>query len=781
MIPKVTACWDLLLALSQFSLFVSLLVGPWSSRGAEVTVTRLDDDGPGSLRAAIHEVNAAGSGVIHLEALQGVIYLSTPLPEVTAHLTLRGPGPDQLSISGNSRIPILSFASGTSNWVRRLALVDALATGYRHGGAISNAGWLGLENCWFLRNTNRHGWGGAVYNRGGLYVTDSRFESNHAEGEPGDAGSVFSSIEWFYYIGPGGGGAGLGGGLFQESGWVSLTNTVFLANRARGGDGGSIPKPQGTGRGGGPTGGVPRSSEALPEGSADGGFGSGGGGHYYGTPIRWRNGTGGYGGGGEAPGFGGGYTGVGAGIESGGGGAAMGAGIFARTGSVVMVDVDFRNNQAVGGLGLDAENDEHVSGQASGGGGGALGAGLYSVNADINVDRCRFLSNVTTGAKGGSSSQVPFNYGGGQGGLAAGAGLVVDQGRLRVSHSRFEDNVCRGGIGGTGRYGANGGAGFGGGLASIASTNTIETSSFTGNRVFGGKDNPGPRGTVSMGNAYGAGIAIEAGEARIENSTIAANRAEKPLNHQTEGAGIAVGSQSGSAACQVTLRFLTIASNVAAGVPDYTYTGILSPPIRVPGGDGGGLWCRSSNVTVSLEAVVLAANQSATNGDLAGPVISLSRNFVQNPAGAQGLKRHDLTGLNAQLGPLRDNGDGTLSCLPLPDSPLIDAAQVLDLPPTDQRGLPRLSGPTADLGAIEAVSPVPPPKGPSLTLIQRDTDPPEIAFLTLDTVGSHLIVESSSDFVTWEIVGSRFPGQAFRTPLQPGSTFYRVRQVIMPP
>ena len=85
----------------------------------------------------------------------------------------------------------------------------------------------------------------------------------------------------------------------------------------------------------------------------------------------------------------------------------------------------------------------------------------------------------------------------------------------------------------------------------------------------------------------------------------------------------------------MTLRFLTIAANVAAGVPDLDYSsGIFSPPTQVPGGDGGGLWCRSNHVTVLMEAVVLAANQSATNGDLAGPVISLSRNFVQDPAGA---------------------------------------------------------------------------------------------------------------------------------------------------
>lgn len=473
---------------------------------------------------------------------------------MTANLTLIGPGADLLSISGDLRYQLLSFASGTTNSVQRLSFIDALATGYRHGGAISNAGALSLESRWFQRNTNQFGWGGAVYNQGVLLVANCRFESNHAEGKPGDAGSVFSSIERYYFIGPGGGGPGLGGGLFHDSGWVHL-------------------------------------------------------------------------------------------------------------------------------------------------------------------------SNVTTGANGGNSSQLPFDYGGGQGGLGAGAGLLVDQGRLRIAQSRFQENLCRGGDGGSDRYGANGGSPTAVAARRCRRPRPARPRASPATRFRGGgKSNPGPRGS---GNAYGAGIAIEACEARIENSTISGNRPEKPLERQTEGAGIAVGSQSGADACQVTLRFLTIAANFAAGNPDYADTGIVSPPIRVPGGEGGGL--------------------------------------------------------NPRLGPLRDNGGGTLSHLPMANSPLIDAAQILDLPLTDQRGLRRLGGPSADLGAVEAESPVPPSDRPSLTLIQRATDPPEITFLVLGAAGSHLNIETSSNMEDWESVAVRFSGQAFRAPIKPEPTFFRIRQIIMPP
>jgi len=68
----------------------------------------------------------------------------------------------------------------------------------------------------------------------------------------------------------------------------------------------------------------------------------------------------------------------------------------------------------------------------------------------------------------------------------------------------------------------------------------------------------------------------------------------------------------------------------------------------------------------------------------------------------------NISGLDPQLGALADNGGYGRTMLPLPGSPVLDAGvATLTAPTTDQRGLARVAGPAADLGAVE-VQPAPP-------------------------------------------------------------------------
>ena len=65
-------------------------------------------------------------------------------------------------------------------------------------------------------------------------------------------------------------------------------------------------------------------------------------------------------------------------------------------------------------------------------------------------------------------------------------------------------------------------------------------------------------------------------------------------------------------------------------------------------------------------------------------------------AGALGL----LTG-DPLLGPLADNGGGTLTHVPLPGSPVLNAVGDASCPATDQRGVARPQGTRCDIGAVE--------------------------------------------------------------------------------
>jgi|GEM_PF-2221498 len=207
----------------------------------------------------------------------------------------------------------------------------------------------------------------------------------------------------------GGGGAGMGGGLFIYSGNVSLNTVTFSNNIARGGNGDNSQLSGGGGglfgdAGGGGGGGLFATSingigayggnntyntttasfgrggnSGYGAGGGVGGFGGGGGGGGFGgsggfgsgggygraatsdrslsTLFGGFGGGGGYGGGGGFGSMSSGSGGYGAGIGGagiGGGGAGMGGAIFVRSGSLSVANSTFSSNSALGGTGFEA-------------------------------------------------------------------------------------------------------------------------------------------------------------------------------------------------------------------------------------------------------------------------------------------------------------------------------------------------------------------------------------------------------------------------------------------
>ncbi|MCC7376802.1 MAG: hypothetical protein IT581_19235 [Verrucomicrobiales bacterium] len=745
-----------------------LILEPLGAMGAgTLTVVSDADDGPGTLREALTLANAAGGGEIQIAVLSGAIKVTTPLPEITTPLRLMGGSEGSAVIDGQGRTPLLVVAAGATAEVARIQFRGALASGYRNGGAISNAGHLVLRFSVFESNRNEFGWGGALYNRGTVILEDCVFRGNVTLGQPGgDSGfiagpSTSEPRTGALFGGEGGGGAGFGGAVFHEDGQLTAIRCQFEGNMALGGDGGDLIPPitgsGGTGRGGGPLGGA-AGFQSAPAG--DGGFGSGGGGAYEGT-----SGAGGFGGGAgrgmtsASPGFGGGAAAGPPLLQGGGGGGAgMGGGVFANAGRVEFSDCVLVGNRATGGKGGDGSD-------ASGSGGNGVGGALFNNGAEVVVNRGRFVTNASLGGAGGYAGAIlPAN---GRGGDGWGGGLFQRAGHLALVDVLLDGNQTKGGeAGGRGTRGpGRSGDGRGGALAMAGGDAEANRTSWIANHATGGDAAPGFRSIGFPGSAHGGGIWMGGGSMVVTNGTLFSNHAElafpqSAFRNEAGGGALAVGPDLLGAMPQLTLAFATVASNVV--------TALKSGPVPDPSA-GGGLF--QSKGTLSLAGVICAGNRSAGNPDAHGRLTSLARNLVQTPGTVSGMLSWDLTGADPLLGRLGEYG-GTTPVLPLlVGSPALDRADGAVIPSTDQRGVGRPAGPAADLGSFELNDAV----GGQLRFSSMSVDGSGTAVFAIEgPSGQRFRVETSSDLKTWERGEAVSAGATVRRPASDAPRFLRL-------
>ncbi len=183
------------------------------------------------------------------------------------------------------------------------------------------------------------------------------------------------------------------------------------------------------------------------------------------------------------------------------------------------------------------------------------------------------------------------------------------------------------------------------------------------------------RSTISGNTTSDVGSAVDVyyGTVLIENSTISGNEVL-----EFSGTLNFIGSD-------VSLRHSTIANNTTVS--------------------GGGAVAGDNN-TLSIENSVIADNiaDSAVNFSLGNDTtVTLSYSLVDDIGVTYTDGGGNILDMDPALGPLQDNGGPTQTHLPAIDSLVLDAGNPdFSAPPaTDQRGLPRLSGPELDMGAVE--------------------------------------------------------------------------------
>lgn len=181
----------------------------------------------------------------------------------------------------------------------------------------------------------------------------------------------------------------------------------------------------------------------------------------------------------------------------------------------------------------------------------------------------------------------------------------------------------------------------------------------------------------------------------IVNSTISGNTG-------TRAGGI---DFDDNASGETRFEHLTVANNLA------------NSPLAI----AGGLSFRVNQAGLGIANSIFAGNGAPqglgddvvawTRDGLQDPIepgsdLNLSYSLVEDDSGFAALGIGNLLGVGAQLGPLADNGGPTLTHLPLPGSPVLNAGDPDFEPPPefDQRGpgFPRVLSGRVDMGAVEA-------------------------------------------------------------------------------
>lgn len=673
----------------------------------EDTVDALADDwcadeaGNCSLRAAVQCANLwPGEQTIELGEATYLLSLPGANEDAAASgdldlgdtLVITGAGPELTVIDGGGIDRVLEVLPAAVVQVSGLALVNGQApstTGFsygRDGGGILNHAALTLENAWVSGNqaggasdsTVEIGGGGGIFNDGGTLVLN-QVEITGNETANGVYGTYRGSD------------GGHGAGLSSLGGTVVLTDSQVTGNRTGdGGDGGT--GLNSFGGNGGAGGGIYLSSGGVISATrsvvAQNLTGAGG----YGN--RYPDGYGGSGG----PGAGiyvgeGGLTLVDSSVEqntSGDGGsgcgdisspvgctAGFGAGI-AVVGSAQNASLELSNTVVQGNL-VGLPGSLTVK--------GADGGGVYCNDASLNLAGATLEANLA--GDGGAGA----NYGG-RGGR--GGGLFAWNCPTQISGSSVRNNLAGDGAlavnSGEGGYG---GGAFIGGSIKLNMSDTSVADNLAGN---GG-------GTAKGGSGGGLALSLSA---TLSGVTIHGNRAGADSSGSA-GWGYGGGVHTTQA---LTLLNSTLSGNTAGyggGIYSQATLNLQSDTITLNAAvEAAGQWGGVAGIGSTYGRNTIIANNSAPTNPDCFALISQGYNLIGNPACTiSGDLTGNLTGVEARLGALQDNGGPVFTHLPEADSPAIDAANPAipgsggnACPALDQRG--RLRQILAcDIGTVE--------------------------------------------------------------------------------
>ena len=201
-------------------------------------VTTLDDDGAGSLSAAVEQaVSQPEEDTIAFDpSLTGTIGLTRTLPELTSDLTITGLGSALLTLERDTvnLFSLFTISPTATVSISGITMANGEAV---FGGGIHNEGHLTLTDT-RLENNEAHFRGGGVWNAGTLDIVDSTFIDNVGDDSGGAIENTGGRVQvhrstfvrnrvhddWLL--------EGTGGAIHNDDGVILVWNSTFSANRA---------------------------------------------------------------------------------------------------------------------------------------------------------------------------------------------------------------------------------------------------------------------------------------------------------------------------------------------------------------------------------------------------------------------------------------------------------------------------------------------------------------------------------------------------------------------
>ena len=226
---------------TQILLLMALLsaaaAGLPTLRGATITVTTTNDDGPGSLRQALADVVDGDTINFHSSVNGQRITLTSGELLVHKSVTISGPGANTLAVDANHASRVFYVASGKNVSISGLTITNGSApTPYFGGGIYNDHASLTVSSCTISGNSAIQGAGGGIFNDDGtLTISGSTvtgnaswmgggISNNWLGGSNGSVTITNSTLS--------GNTGSYGGGILNEDAILTLSNSTVTGNFA---------------------------------------------------------------------------------------------------------------------------------------------------------------------------------------------------------------------------------------------------------------------------------------------------------------------------------------------------------------------------------------------------------------------------------------------------------------------------------------------------------------------------------------------------------------------